>query len=152
VNRKSCLLIIVCNVLCMVLISCKARSSAHYLLKSGFVGWVRIDFNVAGATPLVRESGVYIVRVDSTGHASTSSNPIDLLAEHRFFLREKERDTELQENKFWDGRTEFKETAAEAEPRIWGRGIVIDEHKRVYERFFVGTKEQFADSIRDWTR
>jgi hypothetical protein len=153
VNRKSCCSAIAC-VLCVVLISCQARTPAHYLLKSGFVGWVRIDFNVAGAAPLVKESGAYLVRFDSSGHASTSSNPIDLLAQHRFSMGENEAGTELKES-FWNGRTAFKETGTEGEPRIWGRGVIIEENggrERVYERFFVGTKAQFADSIRGWTR
>jgi hypothetical protein len=141
-------------VLCVVLLSCRARTPAHYLLKSRFVGWVRIDFNVTGAAPLVKESGVYVVRVDSSGHASTSSTPIDLLGQHRFFIGENEADPELKES-FWNGRAEFKETGTEGEPRIWGRGIITEASggsERVYERFFVGNKAQFADSIRGWTR
>jgi len=152
VNRKPFLLTTAC-LLCVVLISCQARTPAHYLLESGFAGWVRIDFNVAGAPPLVKESGAYILRVDSSGHASTSSNPIDLLAEHRFYVRDKGADTELKENKFWNAKREFKETGAEAEPRVWGRGITVEQNggrELVWERFFVGTKAQFADSIRSW--
>jgi uncharacterized protein DUF6843 len=119
------------------------------------VGWVRIDFNVADAAPTAKESGAYVVRVDSEGHASTSSDPIDLLAQHRFFVEGKnDTKTELNES-FWNGRAEFKDTEPEQQARIWGRGLIVEKNagrERVYERFFVGTKTQFADSIRDWGR
>jgi hypothetical protein len=84
-----------------------------------------------------------------------SSNPIGLLAQHRFFVEGKnDTKTELKES-FWNSRAEFKDTEPEQQARIWGRGIITDKNagrERVYERFFVGTKTQFADSIRGWTR
>jgi hypothetical protein len=153
-NRDSYWLVSVCAV-CVLLSSCSSRTPSHYMLKDGFVGWVRIDFNVADAVATAKESGVYIVRLDSDGRASTLSNPFDLLAQHRFFVEGKNgTKIELKES-FWNGRAEFKDTDPEQQARVWGRGIITEKNagrERVYERFFVGTKMQFADSSRGWTR
>jgi hypothetical protein len=139
----------------VLLISCNSRTPSQYILEPGFVGWVRIDFSAADAAPTVRESGVYVVRVDSDGHASTSSSPTELLARDRFLVEGKNGTTiELKES-LWNGRAEVKDTEPEQQARIWGRGIITEKNagrERVYERFFVGTKTQFADSIRTWTR
>jgi hypothetical protein len=123
-------------------------------LKDGFVGWVRIDFNVADAAPTKKESGAYVARVDSDGHSSTS-NPFSLSAQHRFFVEGKNDTKTEQKESFWNGRAEFKDNEPEQQARIWGRGVITEKdagRERVYERIFVGTKTQFADSIRGWTR
>lgn len=49
------------------------RKPNRYLIPEGFVGWVRIDFEVEGAPELPVESGFLVYRVPPTGHLETSS-------------------------------------------------------------------------------
>src|SRR5262249_28138694 len=44
-----------------------------YLIPRGYVGWIRIDFNVKDAHPLKVEANYYVIKIDLTGHFQTST-------------------------------------------------------------------------------
>lgn len=44
----------------------------RFLIPEGYVGWVRIDFNVKDAPPLPVEDGFYVVKIPDTGRLKTS--------------------------------------------------------------------------------
>ena len=48
----------------------------YFLIPEGYVGWVRVDFEVPGAPPLTVENGFYILRFSNTGRVQTSSRDI----------------------------------------------------------------------------
>ena len=61
----------------MVLSACFAcRPSSLpevWIIPEGYVGWLRLDYAVAGAPPLPIEGGHYVVRLTRTGRLFTSS-------------------------------------------------------------------------------
>jgi hypothetical protein len=51
------------------------RAPERYLIPAGFTGWTRIEFRKRGAPPLPIEDGHRVLRLDSEGNLSTSSDP-----------------------------------------------------------------------------
>lgn len=63
------------------LVSAQQTNPKHpyrFLIPEGYVGWVRVDFDVKGAAALPIEDGYYIVKIPDTGRLQTSST--DMLA------------------------------------------------------------------------
>jgi hypothetical protein len=56
----------------------QAQEALHhyFLIPEGYVGWIRVDFEVPGAPPLTVENGYYILRFSDTGRILTSSRDI----------------------------------------------------------------------------
>jgi hypothetical protein len=48
----------------------------RFLIPEGYVGWIRVDFNVPGAPPLPVEDGFYIFKFSETGRLQTSSSDV----------------------------------------------------------------------------
>jgi hypothetical protein len=48
-----------------------------FLIPEGYVGWIRVDFEVTGAPPLTAENGYYILKFSDTGRIQTSSRDIE---------------------------------------------------------------------------
>ena len=47
-----------------------------FLIPEGYVGWIRVDFEVPGAPPLPVEGDFYILKFSDTGRLQTSSRDI----------------------------------------------------------------------------
>jgi hypothetical protein len=58
---------------CIGLACCGFRTGNTVLIPDGYVGWVRIYYGEAGAPSLRKESGSYLVVIDNSGSAQTSS-------------------------------------------------------------------------------
>jgi len=48
----------------------------RFLIPEGYVGWIRVDFEVPGAPPLPVEGGFYTFKFSDTGRIQTSSSDI----------------------------------------------------------------------------
>jgi hypothetical protein len=46
----------------------------RYVIPEGYVGWVKVDFNVKDAPPLSVKDGYYVLNIPPTGHLATSSD------------------------------------------------------------------------------
>jgi hypothetical protein len=46
----------------------------RFLIPEGYVGWVRVDFNIAGAPELPIEDGFYVFKFPKSGRLQTSSS------------------------------------------------------------------------------
>jgi hypothetical protein len=57
----------------------------RFLIPEGYVGWIRIDFNVAGAPELPMEDGYYVFRFPESGRLQTSSDDIVESRRNQFF-------------------------------------------------------------------
>jgi len=59
-------------------LSGQAQQASHYsfLIPEGYVGWIRVDFEVPGAPPLTIENGFYILKFSDTGRVQTSSRDL----------------------------------------------------------------------------
>jgi hypothetical protein len=111
------------------------RRPSRYLIPEGYVGWVRIEFNVEGAPPVPIEEGHYLFKFLPSGLIRTSSNIEFGWATDEFYYYN------------GDNRRQIKETGWGKGGMIWGpatgsKEIPKQEPTR-YEQFFVGTEEQF---------
>jgi len=52
----------------------KQRRPSRYLVPEGYIGWVRIDFRVKEAPPLLIEDEHYLFEIPASGRLQTSSD------------------------------------------------------------------------------
>lgn len=107
------------------------RRPDRYLIPDGFVGWVRIDYEVEGAPELPIEDGFYLLRIPASGHLETSSSLGTGWASDEYYYLSARGD-----------RDKIRATARGRGGLIW-RGIVGGLEKPGYEglifqQFFVG--------------
>ena len=115
------------------------RHSSRFLIPEGYVGWVRVEFQIKDAPPLPVEGGEYLFKLPPSGLLRTSSSEEYGWAEdHYFYYSEK-------------GTRILRDTGPSSERLIWGK-INGEESgsqgKRKYEEFFVGTEQQFGEQTR----
>src|SRR5215831_5806252 len=61
------------------------RPPSHFLIPSGYVGWVRIEYGVSGAPPLPREGKYRLLRLEKDGTLKTSSDLPEGWGRDQFF-------------------------------------------------------------------
>ncbi len=69
----------------------KRRLPYRYLIPEGYVGWVRIDFNVENAPPLPIEDGYYLLKIPRNGRLKTSSQPMEVKGVQYYYFSESAR-------------------------------------------------------------
>jgi len=112
------------------------RKPSRYLIPEGYVGWVRMTFNVKDAPPLSIEDGLYLFRFPPSGSLQTSSDieyGVSSGDDYYYYCGDERRKLKLTG---WDGGG-----------LIWAgyngwSGKNFAERKDVHEGFFVGTEEQ----------
>jgi hypothetical protein len=62
-----------------------ARHPYHYLIPDGYVGWVKVEFNVKNAPTLPFEDGHYIFKIPNSGLLQTSSDDEIGFADDKYF-------------------------------------------------------------------
>jgi hypothetical protein len=109
------------------------RASSEFLIPSGYKGWVRIEFNVAGAPATAEDQGHYILKIPSDGRLKTSSPERFGWGTDQYFYVSNDVLQELPTDTL-KGRL------------VWGQINGEDfgrTGRKQYEEFFVGTGEQF---------
>lgn len=114
----------------------KERRPCRYLVPEGYVGWVRIDFGVKGASALPIQDGYSVFRFPPNGQLETSSN-IEYGAaadEYYYYSEDNLRPLAVTD---WDGGG-----------MIWAHsnGASVNannEETATHEHFFVGTEEEY---------
>lgn len=111
----------------------KQRRPNRYLIPHGYIGWVRINYEVDDATALPLEDGYNLIKISPDGVLNTSSVI--------------EEGGALDEYFYYSGDKRQKLPHTVNEDMIFGRNIgekTIDKQRPTrFEEFFVGTKEQF---------
>lgn len=111
-----------------------APRAFHFLIPDGYTGWVRIEFEIAGAPPLPTQSGRTLIKIPPSGTLKTSSTE--------------------QYGPANDDYASYSNDAvrplADSGPqkRVWGKitgELQGPTGKRTYEEFFVGSEQQFKD-------
>jgi hypothetical protein len=110
------------------------RRSSQIVIPAGYVGWVRVEFQVAGAPALPVEGQYYRLEIPRNGLLRTSSSEQFGLSQDAYFYRSA------------DHLQALPSTVGSSGRMIWGRmngetGPAKDATK--YEQLFVGTEEQF---------
>lgn len=109
----------------------------RFLIPENYTGWVRVDFEVAGASPLAIEDGHTVLRIPPSGKLTTSSPEQFGIEKDRYF--------------FYSGDTLKPIPKSGAARLIWGRLNGEEQGasgKRTYEEFFVGTEQQYMDQAK----
>ena len=114
------------------------RHPSRFLIPEGYVGWVRVEFEVSGAPPVPLEGGEYQFKLPASGVLRTSSTEEFGWAKDRYF--------------YYSGKETrpLPDSGAEGTRFIWGNingeGSGV-QGKRKYEEFFVGTEQQFKQHM-----
>lgn len=112
----------------------QTRRPSRYLIPQGYVGWVRIDFNIKDSPPLPLEAGFYLFKFPESGRIQTSSNMEYGAApdEHYYYAGD---DRKALRSSGWGGGG-----------LIWaGFNGGAQGAKEVHEYFFVGTEAQLKE-------
>jgi len=113
------------------------RRPSRYLIPEGYVGWLRIEFNVEGAPPIPIEDGHYLFKFPPSGLIKTSSDIEYGWAMDEYYYSS------------GDDRRRLKGSDWGGGGMIWG-GVTgskqVPQRERTrYAEFFVGTEEQFKN-------
>jgi hypothetical protein len=111
------------------------RPPSRFLIPSGYVGWVRVEYRVAGAPPLTREGKYLVVRVGRDGTARTSSDLPEGWARDQFFSYLGNRRQALSNAGWCKG------------GMIWGEVVRRDEKAGLVQKFFVGNEDRFRIEV-----
>ena len=117
---------------------CKnARTSCVYEIPERFTGWVLIEFGRTNCPPLIKRDEKLVFMIGSDGRACTSSALEFGWAKDAYLYVGK-------------SRTEIPSTVSGGGGLIWGGSTGSTQTgstERTYANFFVGTEQQFTNSI-----
>jgi hypothetical protein len=112
----------------------QTRRPSRYLIPEGYVGWVRIDFNITDAPPLPLENGFYVFKFPESGRIQTSSD-MEYGVAHDEYYYYADKDRKALQRSGWGGGG-----------LIWGGfNGGAQGAKEVHEYFFVGTEAQLKE-------
>lgn len=112
--------------------------SSRFLIPEGYVGWVRIEFQVKGAPRLPVEDGEYVFKLPPSGFLRTSSAEQYGWAKDRYYYYSK-KSTQI-----------LPDTGQSRGSGVWGKingEASGPPSHRTYEEFFVGTEQQFREQV-----
>jgi hypothetical protein len=112
-------------------LSLHRRPPSRFLIPSGYVGWVRVQYRVASAPPLPREGKYLLVRLEKIGTLQTSSDLPEGWAHDQFFYYSGKERQALSNAGWCKG------------GMIWGEETGTDEKAVTVQKFFVGNEDQF---------
>ena len=124
----------------------KQRRPNRYLIPDGYVGWVKVYFNVKEAPPLPIEDGHYLFKFPASGTLETSSAPEfgEATDEYHYYSENNRRlltNTLYGGNgMIWGGYDGSATTASMGE----NTGDMPEENQVRYSGFFVGTEPEYT--------
>lgn len=130
--------------LCLLLSSCgNSRRPDRYLIPDGYVGWVRIQYSVAGASPLPTEQGYDLYRIPPNGFLQTSSAMENGLAKDEYYYLSGTTRKLLDSKGGWGSSMMIWGGVLSGIPVKTQGDTTIASGKPTVYSFFVGTEQQF---------
>ena len=111
------------------------RPPSRFLIPFGYVGWVKIEYQVSNTPSLPREGKYQLVHLDKNGSAQTSSDLPEGWARDQFFYYSGNSRQALSNAGWCKG------------GMIWGEVIVGGDHPGKVQKFFVGNEDQFRMEV-----
>jgi len=112
------------------------RPPERFLIPTGYSGWVRVDFRQKDAPPLPMEDGRRLLKLNEQGALQTSSDPQLGHGRDDFFYYAGDRRTPLSNAGVCKG------------GMAWQIETMVDDRTSTpFERFFVGTEEQYRHEV-----
>ena len=108
----------------------------RFLIPEGYVGWIRVDFNVPDAPPLPVEDGFYIFKFPETGRLQTSSSDVVESRRNEFLYYSNDGKYRLHEGGPLDSRLVQQEMSGPGS----GQPAPVPNH---YRYFFIGPTDVF---------
>jgi len=111
------------------------RRSVRFSIPAGYTGWVRVEFEVQGATPFPVEAGQTMAKIPPDGLLRTSSPELYGWAKDSYYFYS------------GDGLQSIPDVGSGR--LIWGKingETYGTSGKRKYEEFFVGTQQQYENN------
>jgi hypothetical protein len=110
------------------------RPPSRFLIPSGYVGWITVEYRVPNAAPLPREGKFLLVRLGKDGTLQTSSDLPEGWAHDQYFYYDENARQALSNAGWCKG------------GMIWGEAL--EKHEAVTpQRFFVGNEDQFRIEV-----
>jgi hypothetical protein len=111
------------------------RPPSRFLIPSGYVGWVRVEYGVGSAPPLPREGKYLLLVLDNDGTLQTSSELPTGWAHDQFFYYSSNRRQPLSNSGWCKG------------GMIWGEVAEPNGKSGTMQKFFVGNEDQFRMEV-----
>ena len=134
------------SLLTVLLVGCGlVRRGVTVLIPEGMAGWVRIEYEVADASPLPQEGGRYIEAIPKSGLLKTSSKPDSGFGDDQYCFVDEHggrRSLELDDSD--------PNVAAVRDRKTFTIGAP-GALNRTFRAFFVGTKSAYQGAPKDPT-
>ena len=111
------------------------RPPTRFLIPSGYVGWARIEYRIPGAAPLPREGKYLLVRLNQEASLQTSSDLPEGWAHDQFLYYVGNTRQPLSNAGWCKG------------GMIWGEVIEKAANASTFQKFFVGSEDQFRMEV-----
>ena len=112
------------------------RPPERFLIPAGYSGWVRVDFRQKDTPPLPMEDGRRLLKLNPQGALQTSSDPQLGHGRDDFFFFSGDRRTPLSNAGVCKG------------GMVWQIETMVDDGTSTpFERFFVGTENQYRHEV-----
>lgn len=126
---------------------CCGNNDTHpsrYLLPAGYVGPIRVEYEVSDAASLPMEEGRYLIRIAADGRAQTSTPlPEGWHSADDFYYVSGTNRQRLP--------VEYEPSPVETSPSapsVRGGAVEVVPDKPVVERWFIGTDQQFDNYVK----
>jgi hypothetical protein len=134
---------LICVLLCAAcLVNCRSELRRHpcrYLIPEGYVGWVKIEYEVSNAPPLALDNGVYVYNIPPNGVLKTSSSVEEGWAKDEYLYVAGDHTYPLLSTLSGEGGL------------IWGGGYgetsIKGEVTERYGHFFVGPEAEYEKAL-----
>jgi len=113
----------------------KQRNPDKVIVPIGFSGWITVNYKIPGAPLLPRENGMNVIKIDHEGRISTSSDYEVGFAKDEYYFDDGSSLISIPEDGHGPG------------PHAW-RLYRAYEKDRTFDRFFVGTEQEYAAASR----
>lgn len=128
------------------IIQAQDRRPSRLLVPEGYIGWVRIDYNLSGAPPLTFEDGHYLLKIPESGFLKTSTAfEGGFSAKDDYFYYSDDERTALDSwndevRMVWGGAPDHKKT-----------GVIDGNGREMFPttQYFVGNKEDYENRMYD---
>ncbi len=101
----------------------------RFLIPDGYIGWIRVDFNIKGALALPAEGDYLVFKIPPSGYLKTPAKYMcGYPSDYYYYSGESRKQIDTKRMIFWRGFPNREETTFEKE---------IDEY------IFVGTEQEF---------
>lgn len=123
------------------------RRPNRYLIPDGYVGWVRVYFNVEGEPALPIEDGHYLFRIPASGVLKTSSAPEFGVGPDEYFYYSDDVRRPLKTSFYGEGGMIWGGHDGSSVTGTMGENSqdIPEERKNRYGGFFVGTEEIYTN-------